>query len=205
MATDFGWALDHLQPGETYFAMVAATDENDDRSHALGEFITLSERTIHVTIGDLTVDGGPQNVVDTDVCLRVGGHDFWMVDTGSDVSSVYVGVARHVDLVLFTFRQWETSQFTFCEGLDPDVISPLGDSDCLCGSWKLGGARERGPRRDPGGPGPLDVDNHDRDVPYLVRRRCPARRLRRPALLPLQCPGDARRGLQLNRPGTVRL
>lgn len=58
-----------------------------------------------------------------------------LVDTGSDVSSVYVGVARHVDLVLFTFRQWEASQFTFCESLDPDVLGAQGDSDGLCGSW----------------------------------------------------------------------
>ena len=58
MVSDFSWALDHLEPGQTYFAMVAATDENDDTVYAYGHFFTLSERTVHVSIGDLTVTVG---------------------------------------------------------------------------------------------------------------------------------------------------
>ena len=135
LVTDFSWALDHLDPGRTYYAIVAATDENDDTAYAYGQFVTLSERTLHVTIGDVTVDGGPQNVVDTDVYLQVDEDDFWIVDPGSDVSSVYAGLGRHVDLVLFTFRQWATSQSTFCEGINPDLMPAQGDNDDLCGSW----------------------------------------------------------------------
>lgn len=135
MVSDFSWALDHLEPGQTYYAMVAATDEHDDTAYAYGEFITLSERTVHVRIGDVTVDGGPQNVVDTDVYLSVEGDDFWTVNPGSDVSSVYAGQGRHVDLVLATFREWATSQYTFCEAFDPDGMPAHGDSDDLCGSW----------------------------------------------------------------------
>ncbi len=88
MVSGFSWALDHLEPGRRYYAMVAATDENDDTAYAYGQFVTLSERTVHVTIGDVTVEGGPQNVVDTDVYLSVDDFDFWIVDTGSDVGSV---------------------------------------------------------------------------------------------------------------------
>ena len=58
--TGFLWALDHLEPGQTYYAIVVATDENDDSSYAYGQFTTLSERTVHVTIGDATIEGGPQ-------------------------------------------------------------------------------------------------------------------------------------------------
>jgi hypothetical protein len=136
MVTDFSWALDHLDPGQTYYAMVAATDENDDTALAFGSFVTLSERTVSVTIGDLTVEGGPQNVVDTYVYLAVDDFGFWTVQTGTDVSSVYADRSRRIDLVLFTFRQWATSQSTFCEGFTPTIEWPAqGDSDDRCGSW----------------------------------------------------------------------
>jgi hypothetical protein len=135
MVSEFSWPLDHLEPGRTYYAMVAATDDNDDTAYAYGQFDTLSERTVSVSIGDVTVDGGPQNVVETYVYLRVDGDDFWIVDPGSDSSSVYVGLDRRVDLVLFNFRGWETSQYTFCEGFDPDHMPSQGDNDDLCGSW----------------------------------------------------------------------
>jgi len=135
MVRDFSWPLDHLDPGRTYDAMVAATDEHGDTAYAYGRFVPLAERTVHITLGDVTVDGGPQNVVDTAVYLSVDGDDFWIVDAGSDGSSVYAGRGRHVDLVLFTFRQWATSQSTVCEGCDPDGMLAQGDSDGLCGSW----------------------------------------------------------------------
>ena len=133
--TDFSWALDHLDPGQTYFAMVAATDENDDTAYAYGRFVTLSERTVSVTIGDVSVEGGPQNVVDTDVYLAVDDFGFWTVETGSDVSSVYADRGRHIDLALVTFRTWETSQSTLCEGFSPEGMPAQGDSDEMCGSW----------------------------------------------------------------------
>jgi hypothetical protein len=135
LVSDFSWALDHLEPGQTYFAMVAATDENDDTAYAYGHFVTLSERTVHVSIGDLTVTGGPQNVVDTASYLSVDGDDFWVVNPGAGVSSVYADRSRHLDLKLLTFRTWETSQSTICEGFFPDSATAQGDLDSACGSW----------------------------------------------------------------------
>ena len=137
MVRDFSWPLDHLDAGRTYDAMVAATDEHGDTAYAYGRFVPLAERTVHITLGDVTVDGGPQNVVDTAVYLSVDGDDFWIVDAGSDGSSVYAGRGRHVDLVLFTLGQWATSQSTVCEGFDPDRMLAQGDSDGLCGSWNF--------------------------------------------------------------------
>lgn len=69
------------------------------------------------------------------VYLPVDGDDFWIVDAGSDMSSGYAGRGRHVDLVLFTFGQWATSQSPVREGCDPDGMLAQGDSDGLCGSW----------------------------------------------------------------------
>jgi hypothetical protein len=83
----------------------------------------------------VAVVGGPQNVVDTDVYLSVDGDDFWVVNPGSGVSSVYANRGRHLDLALLTFRTWATSDSTFCEGFDPDSVLPQSDSDWLCGSW----------------------------------------------------------------------
>jgi hypothetical protein len=48
---------------------------------------------------------------------------------------VYANRGRRVDLALFTFREWETSQYTFCEGIYPDDMPAQGDSDDACGSW----------------------------------------------------------------------
>jgi hypothetical protein len=135
MVSEFSWALDHLDPGQTYYAMVAATDENGDEALAFGSFVTLSERSVSVTIGDLTVEGGPQNVVDTDVYLAVDDFGFWTVDTGTGASSVYLHRDRHLDVVVFTFRTWETSQSTFCEGFNPAGMLPQGDLDSACGAW----------------------------------------------------------------------
>ncbi len=44
MVTRFDWALDHLDPGQTYLVTATATDDNDDTSYAFGEFTTLSEQ-----------------------------------------------------------------------------------------------------------------------------------------------------------------
>jgi hypothetical protein len=134
MVSDFSWALDHLDPGGTYYAMVAATDEHGDTAYAYGQFITLDERTVEITISSPAVSGGPTNIVDTDVWLKTVDLDFWYVSPPETL--VYYSLPRHVDLVLLTFRQWATSQSTFCEGIDPDGNFPAqGDSDEMCGSW----------------------------------------------------------------------
>lgn len=134
MATEFSFALDHLEPGRTYLAMAAATDENGDTSYAWGEFFTLSQRTVEITIGSPTVSGGPTNIVDTDVWLRTADLDFLLVAVEDTI--VYYSLPRHTDLGLFVFRTWATSQSTICEGvIAPGALGPQGDDDGLCGCW----------------------------------------------------------------------
>jgi hypothetical protein len=54
----------------------------------------------------------------------------------SGESHVYIGIHRHVDLAVQVFREWATSQSTFCEGPWPDGHDyPQGDSDDECGTW----------------------------------------------------------------------
>jgi hypothetical protein len=133
MVTEFSVAFDHLDPGQTYYVIVAATDENNDTSHAYGSFTTLSQRAVTISIGDPTVTGGPTNIVDTDVFLKVADLDFRSVVPPE--SLVYYSLPRHLDLALRLFRTWETSQSTFCEGIDPEDAGMQGDSDAICGTW----------------------------------------------------------------------
>jgi hypothetical protein len=134
MVTEFSWALDHLEPGQTYYVIVAATDENDDTAHAYGSFTTLSQRTITMSIGSPTISGGPSNIVDNYVFLKVADLDFrWLAPPEN---LVYYSLPRRLDLALQLFRGWETSQYTICEGFFPSLDhAPSGHSDSLCGTW----------------------------------------------------------------------
>jgi hypothetical protein len=131
--SEFSWALDHLEPGHTYFAMVAATDENGDTAYAYGEFTTMSQRTVEISVGTPTVTGGPTNIVSTRTYLKVSDLDFLSVQPGE--SQVYIGIHRHLDLAVQLFREWATSQYTFCEGPWPNAHGGQGDSDDECGTW----------------------------------------------------------------------
>lgn len=134
MVTEFSWALDHLDPGQTYYVIVAATDENNDTAHAYGSFTTLSKRTITVSIGLPTISGGPSNIVDNYMFLKVADLDFRWLTPPENL--VYYSLPRHLDLALQLFRGWETSQYTICEGFFPSLDHvPSGDSDSLCGTW----------------------------------------------------------------------
>ena len=62
MTSELSWSLDHLDPGQEYVVMAAATDAHGDTSYAYGSFTTLSTRTAVVSLGDLTVQGGPGNI-----------------------------------------------------------------------------------------------------------------------------------------------
>jgi hypothetical protein len=134
MVSEFSWALDHLDPGQTYYVIVAATDENDDTAHAYGSFTTLSQRTITLSIGLPTFSGGPSNIVDNYVFLKVADLDFRWLTPPENL--VYYSLPRHLDLALQVFRGWETSQYTICEGFFASLDhAPNGDSDSLCGTW----------------------------------------------------------------------
>jgi hypothetical protein len=137
--TEYRPALDHLTPGVRYVVYVSATDENLDTAHAYGEFTTLSQRTVEISIDAPAISYGPTNVVDTDVSLKVADLDFDSLALPADL--VYYSLPRELDLALFVFRTWETSQYTLCEGLpDPDLAPPQGHNDDMCGAWNTASA-----------------------------------------------------------------
>lgn len=129
---DFRWALDHLDPDQTYYAMVAATDDNDKTDHAFGEFTTLSQRDIYITLGDVTVHGGPDNVSKTSLWMRVNGssHNYTPGEAGIPM---YDDVPRHLDLRLLVLRRWSAD---ICEAwvLNEDGPSHGHWSDA-CLAW----------------------------------------------------------------------
>jgi hypothetical protein len=138
MVSEFSFALDHLDPGETYFVTVAATDDHDDTAHAYGEFQTLSERTVTLHVGSPAIFGGPTNIIATDVDLKVADLGWRRVHPPEEL--VYYSLPRHLGLGVFVFRQWETSQSTYCEGSDlgdfgPNDDNQYGDTDGGCGTW----------------------------------------------------------------------
>jgi hypothetical protein len=137
MVSEFSFAIDHLVPGETYFATVAATDEHDDTSHAFGEFTTLSERTVTLHVGSPAIFGGPTNIVTTDVDLKVSDLTPRRVHPPEEL--VYYSLPRLLDLGVLVFRTWEVSQTTNCEGHFPTEFGPgdnqYGNSDEGCGTW----------------------------------------------------------------------
>lgn len=133
MVTELSWSLDDLEPGQTYYAIVAATDENDDTAYAYGEFTTLSERTIEITIGSPTITGGPTNVTGTFASLKTADLNFRRVSPPESLT--YYSLPTQLDLELNVFRQWETEHVFACDGFDPDVWPPQGDSDAMCASW----------------------------------------------------------------------
>lgn len=129
IATDFSWALDHLDPGQRYYVTAAATDENGHSAYAYGSFVTLDERDVEISIGDVTVSGGPNNIVGTSLYLQVDGDDPEAVPPSPN----FHDVDRHLDLRLWTVRWWEGS---VCESWVPDADSGTqGDSDDSCLAW----------------------------------------------------------------------
>jgi hypothetical protein len=129
--TTYSWALDDLEPGQTYYAMVAATDEYDDTSHSWGEFTTLSTRTVEVGIDNVEIMGGPTNVNGTYHHLRFEGSEFQSYNLGAGLT--FEDVDRYVDVELGVFRSWPGK---ICEGLWTSLLSSVyGDSDASCASW----------------------------------------------------------------------
>ncbi len=134
--THHAWALDHLDPGQTYYVMVTATDEHDDISYAWGQFTTLSTRTVEVSVSEVDIAGGPGNVVSTSTYLRHDDEDHTAYELGTwaDLGSV----GRTTDLDLLVMRWWDGK---VCEALGPDAIStPQGDSDAACVAWNTASA-----------------------------------------------------------------
>jgi hypothetical protein len=135
--TQHSWALDHLEPGQTYYAMVAATDEHGDTSHAFGEFTTLSTRTVHVVVDEVEVFGGPTNLEATELFFRLDDADHEAYELGDWME--IVDVERNVDIDLMVARFWEAQ---VCEPFwDSMMDVPQGDSDDSCLSWNTASDR----------------------------------------------------------------
>ena len=128
--TEHHWALDDLQAGRTYHAMVAATDQYGT-SHAFGELTTLSTRTVHVAVDGIEITGGPQNVIETRTHLLVGGDYRHEVSLGA--WSFINPLANLVDLDVLVTRGWPSGDP--CEVHQPWNLTPQGDSDSACMSW----------------------------------------------------------------------
>jgi len=129
--TEFSWNLDHLDPGQRYYAMVAATDQHGDTSHAFGEFTTLSTRNVELAVTYMSVFDGPSNVEETTQHIRLDGGDHADYELGDWVA--WDDVDRHVDLDLLVARTWEAS---VCEPFWDELMeSPQGDSDDSCVAW----------------------------------------------------------------------
>jgi|GEM_PF-2896056 len=135
--TSHSWALDHLLPGVTYHAMVAATDDDGHTAYAWGEFTTLSTRKAVVEIGDTTVYGGPSNVVATSMMLGLGG-PLANVTPGEQGILLYQDLPRLVDLDYWVTRQWDAK---LCEAWTvKPTTSPQGDDSASCLAWNSASA-----------------------------------------------------------------
>lgn len=131
--THYSGAVDHLDPGTTYYVTLTATDEYADVSYAFGQFTTLSERTVHLVVDDVGIIGGPTNIEHTDMWFIVDG-DYWDVD-GEGWELTHLGLDRHADLALRVYREWEVAWNTECEGSYPESDPPSGDDDGRCETW----------------------------------------------------------------------
>jgi hypothetical protein len=126
--TSHSWALDHLEPATTYHVMAAATDEHNHTAYVWGQFTTLSQRSVHVELGPVSITGGPGGVKRTTWLLGVGGP---LVDhTGIHV---YRDVPRRVDVEFWLLRSWSGD---LCEGWSIHETTPKhGHSSDACLAW----------------------------------------------------------------------
>lgn len=100
--TSHSWALDHLEPDETYHVMAAATDAHGHTSHVWGEFTTLSRRDVFVELGPAEVTG-PGGVTSTSWWLGLDG-PLMNVTPGQQGILWFQGRARHLDLEFWMTR-----------------------------------------------------------------------------------------------------
>jgi hypothetical protein len=134
MTSELTWALDDLEPGTTYHAMVGATDAHGHTSHAWGTFTTLSERRVHVEVGDVEVAGGPGGISSTSLWLQLDGSDAMDFTPGMQGIRFFDDVDGHIDLDLWVLRRWNAD---VCEawGTPTSEHSPQGHSTDACLAW----------------------------------------------------------------------
>lgn len=147
--TEFSWPLDHLEPGQLYYAMATATDEYNDTSYAWGEFTTLSTRTVEIRVNSAEIDGGPGNISGTFALLRAAGEGYGAVyheDTHSIDMPVYDfgtwrrydDVDQNIDVDLYVVRRWDAD---ICEAFWPSYTeTPQGHDTDSCAAWNTASA-----------------------------------------------------------------
>jgi hypothetical protein len=125
------WALDHLEPGQTDYAMVAATDANGHTAHAWGEFTTLSQRSVFVELGNGEIVGGPGNISSTHWFLGLDG-PLTDVTPGQQGILLYHDLPRLVDLDFWVTRSWDDE---LCEVWLPEGATAQGHDSGSCLTW----------------------------------------------------------------------
>jgi hypothetical protein len=134
--TTFQWALDHLEPGTTYSAVVAATDGAGNTSVAWGSFTTLSRRDIEITLGTVAIPDWPAKASSIHQFVRL---DSSLVNlTFGQAGVPYFGdVPRHVDLEVWILLTWKGD---LCQAFAIDDQTPsYGHSDASCLVWSSDG------------------------------------------------------------------
>jgi len=131
LVTTRTWVIDHLEPGQTYYVMAAATDEHQHTAHVWGEFTTLSQRDVFVELGNGEIVGGPGNISATDWFLGLDG-PLANVTPGQQGILLYDDLPRHVDLDFWVARSWDGN---VCEVWNAPDAAAQGHSSDACVAW----------------------------------------------------------------------
>lgn len=130
--SEHAWALDHLEPGQTYHVMAAATDANAHTAYVWGAFTTLSQRDVFLEFGDSEIIGGPGNISSTDWHVGFNGPPTY-VDPGDQGILAHHDLPRHVDIDFWVSRSWDEK---ICEaGWGPGEYGSQGHNNTMCIAW----------------------------------------------------------------------
>lgn len=130
------WALDHLEPGQTYYGMVAATDEHGHVDYAWGEFTTLAHRDVIVELGATEIVGGPGDITDTDLMFGLATLPLRDMSPGVDASFLFPDLPRWVNVDLWVLRGWDPKhRRELCEVWMLEGSMPQGHDESSCLAW----------------------------------------------------------------------
>jgi hypothetical protein len=123
--------LDHLEPGQTYYVMAAATDEHQHTAHVWGEFTTLSHRDVTLELGTGEIVGGRDHISTTTWLLGLDS-PVANVSPGDQGILLYKDRDRHAELDLWVLRFWDEK---VCETWNPVGHGPYGVFTDGCVAW----------------------------------------------------------------------
>lgn len=129
--TEHSWALDHLEPGQTYHVMAAATDADDHTAYVWGELTTLSQRDVVAVLGDGQIVGGPDNISATRWHLGLDG-PLTDVTPGDQGILIYRDLPPTVDIDFWVLRSWDDD---LCQAWVLEGAPPQGHSEESCVTW----------------------------------------------------------------------